>query len=126
MTTKRISISAPPDFVMTIGRAIHNHSVVLTYVCKNGHVRKEVFSHASQMEVIKFIQSRLTGEGATTGATVAQQVSEKLLITIEKTDPTITLEYPLPSSLPLEFRNDIYKKFLKELKPFVHLQKKVI
>ena len=78
MSTTKIKVNSAPDFVIHIYQIIHNHSVTISYDHPTLKIPAEVFSHRSQIEVVKFLKLRLLAHAVTASTTLTWHRSENL------------------------------------------------
>ena len=111
MFADNIHISAGPDFVIRIGQVIHNHTIAISFMRKQSKYKEELFSHSSQIELVKRLQQRLVAEGLGIKSTIEWSYAEKVSAEIANKSVEVEFEYRLPAQLPERLRSPIYAEF---------------
>ena len=120
MFTEHIHVSAAPDFAIKIGQVVHTHTIAICFNHKHSQFKEELFSHPSQMELVKKLQQRLVAQDLGSDAMIKWYYAEELSAEISKNGHVeVNFEYRLPSQLPRKLGSVIYKEFVKLMSLFV-------
>jgi hypothetical protein len=107
MFTEHIHVSAAPDFVIKVGQVIHSHTIAISFKHKQSKYKDELFSHRSQIEVVKHLQERILAEGLGGNAIIEWSYAENLSAEIANTGLEVDFEYRLPTQLHEETKASI-------------------
>jgi hypothetical protein len=119
MFTEHIHVSAAPDFAIKIGQVVHTHTIAICMMHKESQCKEELFSHRSQIELVKHLQQRLVAEGVRSNTTVKWSQSHNLSAKIVHAGVDVNFEYRLPSQLTAAMKKRISKEFIRIMDLFV-------
>ena len=122
MFAENIHVSAAPDFVIKIGQVIHNHTVTISVMGGISQYKDELFSHRSQIEVVRYLRQRFIAEGCGDSLILEWFQHDNLSAKIINSNLAIKLEYRLPSQLSFDFKNVIYAEFKALMNKFVKIR----